>query len=83
MITSITRYHTAIYYIMSITCDLFRPYGVLSGRCKKHSIINMLKKQTCHWVQKNILECDPHDIGIPVSYCFVLPFFAPNGKFVF
>ena len=28
-------------------------------------------------------ECDPHDIGIAVSYCFVLHFFAPNGKFVF
>ena len=27
--------------------------------------------------------CDPHDIGIAVSYCFVLHFFAPNGKFVF
>ena len=30
-----------------------------------------------------VLECDPHDIGIAVSYCFVLHFFAPNGKFVF
>ena len=32
-----------------------------------------------------VLECDPHDIGIAVSYCFVLyfPFFASNGKFVF
>ena len=26
MITSIIRYHTAIYYIMSITRDRFRPY---------------------------------------------------------
>ena len=33
-----------------------------------------------------VLECDPHDIGIAVSYCFALHFslfFAPNGKFVF
>ena len=30
-----------------------------------------------------VLECDPHDIGIAVSYCFVLHFCAPNGKFVF
>ena len=52
MITSIIRYHTAIYYIMSITRDRFRPYWVSSGGCKKHSIINMLKKQICHWVQK-------------------------------
>ena len=28
-------------------------------------------------------ECDPHDIDIAVLYCFVLHFFAPNGKFVF
>ena len=45
MITSIIRYHTAIHYIMSITRDRFRPYWVSSGGCKKHSIINMLKKQ--------------------------------------
>ena len=32
-----------------------------------------------------VLECDPHDIGIAVSYCFycIFLFFAPNGKFVF
>ena len=32
-----------------------------------------------------VLECDPHDIGIAVSYCFALhfSFFVPNGKFVF
>ena len=35
-----------------------------------------------------VLECDTHDIGIAVSYCFALHFlffffFAPNGKFVF
>ena len=35
MITSIIRYHTAIYYIMSITRDRFRPYWVSSGGCKK------------------------------------------------
>ena len=29
-----------------------------------------------------VLECDPHDIGIAVSYCFVLHFCALNGKFV-
>ena len=119
MITSIIRYHRAIYYIMSITRDRFRPYWVSSGGCKKHSIINMLKKQICHWVQKKcntkqydtaipissnsyindkswqwfctpirayrcdllsmscvcVLDCDPHDIGIAVSYCFVLHFF--------
>ena len=44
MITSIIRYHTAIHYIMSITRDRFQPYWVSSGGCKKHSIINMLKK---------------------------------------
>ena len=44
MITSIMQYHTTIYYIMSITRDRFRPYWVSSGGCKKHSIINMLKK---------------------------------------
>ena len=44
MITSIIRYHTAIHYIMSITRDWFRPYWVSSSGCKKHSIINMLKK---------------------------------------
>ena len=56
MITSIIRYHKAIYYIMSITRDRFRPYWVSSGGCKKHSIINMLKKQICHWVQKNAIQ---------------------------
>ena len=56
MITSIIRYHTAIYYIMSITRNRFRPYWVSSGGCKKHSIINMLKKQICHWVQKNAIQ---------------------------
>ena len=30
-----------------------------------------------------VLGCDPHDIGIAVSYFFVLHFFAPNGKFDF
>ena len=33
-----------------------------------------------------VLECDPHDIGIAVSYCFALHFsffFAPNGQFVY
>ena len=44
MITSIIRYHTANYYIMPITRYRFRPYWVSSGGCKKHSIINMLKK---------------------------------------
>ena len=56
MITSIIRYHTGIYYIMSITRDRFRPYWVSSGGCKKHSILNMLKKQICHWVQKNAIQ---------------------------
>ena len=37
----------------------------------------------CH-VCVCVLECDPHDVGIAVSYCFVLHiFFAPNGKSVF
>ena len=56
MITSIIRYHTAIYYIMSITRDRFRPYWVSSGGCRIHSIINMQKKQICHWVQKNAIQ---------------------------
>ena len=30
-----------------------------------------------------ILECDPHDIGIAKSYCFVLHFCTPNDKSVF
>ena len=30
-----------------------------------------------------VFECDPRDIGIAVSYCLVLHFCAPNGKFVF
>ena len=30
-----------------------------------------------------VLECDPYDIGIAVSYRFVLHFCASNGKFVF
>ena len=30
-----------------------------------------------------VLECDPHDIGIAVLYCFVLHFCASDGKFVF
>ena len=40
---------------------------------------------TCCPCHVCVLECDPHDIGIAVSYCFVLHFlfFAPNGKFVF
>ena len=104
MITNIIRYHIAICYIMSITRDRFRPYWVSSGGCKKHSIINMLKKQICHWVQKNAIQnnmiqqylyhgghiqghthmtCTTSHIGIAVSYCFVLHFFAPNDKFVF
>ena len=56
MITNITRYHTAIYYIMSISRDQFQTYWVSSGGCKKHSIINMLKKQICHWVHKNAIQ---------------------------
>ena len=56
MITSIIRYHTAIYYIMSIIRDRFQSYWVSSGGCKKHSIINILKKQICHWVQKNAIQ---------------------------
>ena len=46
MITNIIQYHIAIYYIISITRNQFRPYWVSSGRCKKHSIINVLKKKT-------------------------------------
>ena len=38
----------------------------------------------CVCVCECVLECDPHDVGIAVSYCFVLHiFFAPNGKSVF
>ena len=43
MITNITRYHTAIHYIMSITRNRFRPYWVSSGGCIKHSILNAEK----------------------------------------
>ena len=94
MITSIIRYHTAIHYIMSITHDRFRPYWVSSGGCKKHSIINMLKKQIFHWVQKkekcNAKQYDTAIQGMLykvllyhiVLHCIFL-FFAPNGKFVF
>ena len=64
------RHYTTIYYIMSITRDRFGPYWVSSGG---------LLSMSCDCV----LECDPLDIGIAVSCCFVLPFFAPKGKFVF
>ena len=56
MITSIIRYHTPIHYIMSITHDRFRPYWVSSGRCKKHSIINMLKNKFAIRCQKK-MQC--------------------------
>ena len=67
MITSIIRYHTAIYYIMSITHDRFRPYWVSSGGCKKHSIINMLKKTNLPLGAK---KCNTkhHDTAIPISW---------------
>ena len=38
---------------------------------------------TCCPCHVCVLECDPHDIGIAVSYCFVLHFFTPNSKFVY
>ena len=56
MITNNIRCHTAIHYIMSITRNRFRPYWVSSGGCKEHSIINMLKKQICHWVHKYAIQ---------------------------
>ena len=69
MITSIIRYHTAIHYIMSITRDRFRPCWVSSCGCKKHSIINMLKKQICHWVQKKgKCNAKQYDTAIPISW---------------
>ena len=56
MITSIIRYHKAIYYIMSITRDRFRPYWVSSDGCKKHSIINMLKNKFAIGCKKNAIQ---------------------------
>ena len=35
---------------------------------------------SCH---ECVLEWDPCNIGIAVSYCFILNFCAPDGKFVF
>ena len=37
---------------------------------------------TCCPCHVCVLEYDRHDIGIAASYCFVLHFFVPNGKFV-
>ena len=56
IITSIIRYHTAIYYIMSITRDRFQSYWVSSGGCKKHSIINMLKNKFAIGCKKNAIQ---------------------------
>ena len=69
MITSIIRYHKAIYYIMSITRDRFRPYWVSSGGCKKHSIINMLKKKKTN-LPLGAKKCNTkqYDTAIPISW---------------
>ena len=38
----------------------------------------------CHvCVYVCVPKCDSHDIGIAISYCFILHFRASNGKFVF
>ena len=69
MITSIIRYHTAIYYIMSITRDRFRRYWVSSGGCKKHSIINMLKKTNFPLsAKKEKCNTKQYDTAIPISW---------------
>ena len=69
MITSIIRYHTAIHYIMSITRDRFRPYWVSSGGCKKHSIINMLKKTNLPLgAKKEKCNAKQYDTAIPISW---------------
>ena len=66
MITSIIRYHTAI---MSITRDRFRPYWVSSGGCKKHSIINMLKKTNLPLgAKKEKWNTKQYDTAIPISW---------------
>ena len=67
MITSIIPYHKAIYYIMSITRDRFRPYWVSSGGCKKHSIINMLKKKNLPLGAKKY-NTKQYDTAIPISW---------------
>ena len=36
----------------------------------------------CH-VCVCVLECDPHDVGIAVSYCFVLQFFCTQWQICF
>ena len=51
--------------------------------CKKknaiqNNMIHVMSCDTCHVMSMScvcVLECDPHDIGIAVSYCFVLHFF--------
>ena len=68
MITSIMRYHTAIHYIMSITRDRFRPYWVSSGGCKKHSIINMLKKNKFAIGCKKKCNAKQYDTAIPIPW---------------
>ena len=67
MITSIIRYHTAIYCIMSITRDRFRSNWVSSSVCKKHSIINMLKNKFAIGCKK-ICNTKQYDTAIPISW---------------
>ena len=68
MITNIIRYHTAIYYILSITRDRFPPYWVSSSECNKHSIINMLKKTNFPLGAKKRCNKKQYDTAIPISW---------------
>ena len=68
MITRIIQYNTAIYYIMPITRDRFRPYCVSSGGCKKHLIINMMKKQNFPLGAKKKCNTKQYDTAIHISW---------------
>ena len=53
------QHHTVPYSNLLYHVNNPQPVSILlvsSGGCKKHSIINMLKKQICHWVQKNATQ---------------------------
>ena len=68
MIASIIRCHTAIYYIMSITRDWFRPYWVSSGRCKKTLNNKHAKKTNLPLSAKKRCNTKQYDTAIPISW---------------
>ena len=56
MITNILWYHTAIYYVMTITRDRFWPQWVLSDEDGAKTLYhkNAETEQICHWGQKKM-----------------------------